>query len=122
MNSKSSFTRRSWLVLFEKDEIFSNERLSSVQKIQTTHPSERPSLCNAMKRDSSAPLSSYFQGRRNRAFLQSLPVGRASNSRAKSKTQLCTLLRNSRKCSTETARRFRTPRPLAAISFFLGQT
>jgi Flp pilus assembly protein TadD len=87
-------------------------------------------VMNAMRRDSSPPLSSYFQGTLNRALLQSLPMRRPSNSPAKSKAQLCALLYEFQKMVDQNGLALRTPRRLAAIAvsvlavirFFLRQT
>jgi hypothetical protein len=91
--------------------------------------SECPSRGNAMKRDSS-PLASYFQGRWNRAFLESYPVRRPSNSPANRRRnsagaafelpnvvdQNGPALENSRRLVANAAS---AP---AVIRFFLGQT
>src|SRR6266550_2616440 len=66
MNSKSSFSRRTWLLCSKRRRLLSSKRLSSILKIHTVHPSEPRSFLNAMSRDSSPPLSSYFQRRLNR--------------------------------------------------------
>lgn len=75
-----------------------------------------------MRRDLSPPLSSYFQGRLNRALLQSLLMRRPANSPAKSKAQFCALLSNSRKRPTKTAQRLehRAGLPPSQSAFWLS--
>src|SRR5437667_64191 len=121
MNSKSSFSRRTWPLCSKRRKLFSSKRLSSIQKIHTA-PFRATFVVNAMRRDLSPPLSSYFQGRLNRALLQSLLMRRPSNPPAKSKAQLCALLSNSRKRSTKVAQRLehRAALPPSQLAFWLS--
>ena len=126
MNSKSSFSRRTWPLCSKRRKLFSSKRLSSIQKIHTA-PFRATFVVNAMRRDLSPPQSSYFQGGLIRALLPSFLMRRPSNSPAKSKAQLCALLSNSRKRSTKTAQRLErrlaaiAVSVLAVIRFFLGK-
>jgi len=128
MNSKSSFSRRTWLLCSKRRKLFSSKRLSSVQKIHTA-PFRATFVGTAMRRDLSPPLSSYFPRKTESGAPRISPDEKTVESTCKIEGSTLRVAFKLQKTVDQSGPTLRTPRRLAAIAvsvlavigFFLGK-